>query len=561
MVKGWTLSLYPRRLFLMLLIALTAIDSAAAQSTYYVQLTDKKNSPYSIDRPEAFLSPKAIERRHLQGIAIQQDDLPVSALYLRQIDADCHILYALKWSNAVVVRSDDPAIVSRLKSHPFVSDVRLISSNGPSTVHKALDYNNAARQDQILIDTTFYGTATRQSMMIHIDALHAHGYWGDGVIIAMMDAGFLNADTNPYMHKTFEAGRVLYTWDFVFGDSDVYRSPNADTHGAETFSCIASDKPYIMVGTAPNADFLLFHTEDTRSETIVEEYNWAAAAEVADSLGAEVFSTSLGYTTFDASDSVDDQTYAGMNGHTTPIAKAVNKAAAKGIIVVNSAGNEGASSWHYIATPGDADSGLTVGAVQPSAVIAAFSSRGPNSSGQVKPDVCAQGSPAALVSPYGELQNNSGTSFSCPITAGAVACLRQAFPSAPGMTILHAVQRSSSIYTMPNGDYGYGIPDFGLAYDILKGLYPSDTIPYVTYTEVFPNPFTTSLKVVVTDLLQDSVSTAELFDLNGQKVWSYSASLITYTHNIWELTPPADLAQGVYILRINKTKRYRLVRR
>ena len=554
-------------LFLPLLISISAgllwTENGFAQTTvtYYVQLTNKKNNDFTIDKPQAFLSPKAIERRKLQNIPITNDDLPVTGIYLRQISNICQVLYTLKWANGVVIKSDDPSIIQRLKGYPFVSEIRMISGGGPSTRHKQLDEGAVLKEAQSSMDSTFYGAATRQSMMIHINKLHEKGYWGDGVIIAMMDAGFLNVNVNPFFQQTFDANKIIYTWNVVYGDSDVYSAPRANPHGGETFSCIASNKPYQMVGTAPNAKFALFHTEDTRSETMVEEYNWAAAAEVADSLGADVFSTSLGYTTFDASDSIDSHTYADMNGHKTPIAQAVNKAASKGILVINSAGNEGGNSWHYIATPGDADSGVTIGAVTPAALIAGFSSRGPNSSGQIKPDICAQGAPSALVTPSGSVSYASGTSFSCPISAGAFACLRQAFPSAPSMVIADAVRQSCDRYTTPDADYGYGIPDFGDAYNRLKSFYPNDTITYVNSTRVFPNPFSTKLTIIMTDLLQDSINTGELYDVAGQKVWTGSAPTVTFTNNIWEISPPANLAAGVYILSINHTRKYRLIKK
>lgn len=550
-----------RALLVLVLSVLTLLlsqPSIAQTYTCYVQLRDKEQSQYTLGHPEAFLSPKALERRRQQHIPIAPNDIPVSGAYVRQIAPLCRIAATLRWTNGLLIRTDDISVVTRIEAFPFVSSVKVLSRGGANTMYKALDAPLISKAAPPTTDSTFYGAATRQTTMIHLDRLHGLGYWGDSVVIAIMDAGFLYADSSHYMRRVFEEGRLLYTWNFVFDTFEVYGNPRANPHGEETFSCIAANVPYKIVGTAPNAQFMLFQTEDNRSETIAEEYYWAAAAERADSIGADVFSTSLGYTTFDQSDSADSHTYADMTGHTTPIARAVNTAASKGIIVVNSAGNEGANAWHYIATPGDADSGVTVGAVAPSAQIASFSSRGPNASGQVKPDVCAQGAPANLVSPSNTIIANYGTSFSGPITAGAFACLRQAFPSVPNMELVDIVRQSCTQYTHPDADYGYGIPDFGLAYDKLKELYPQDTLTYVNYTRVFPNPFTSTLKIVMTDLLHDSLNTAELYDISGQKVWSGSAQTITFTNNIWEIAPPANLAAGVYILSINRVRKYRL---
>ncbi len=551
-----------RFLVLSVYVVLLALPEMATAQTYtcYVQLRDKAGSPYSLDHPEAYLSPRALERRRQQHIAVADNDLPVSGAYVRQIAPLCRIAATLRWTNGLLIRTTDPAIITRIQAMPFVSSVKVLSTGGPNTRVKVLDPAPVLRSGVQAVDTALYGSATRQTTMIHLQPLHGLGYWGDGVVIAMMDAGFYNADSVTYMRRVFEEGRMLYTWNFVFDTFEVFGAPRAYPHGCNTFSCIAANIPYQMVGTAPNASFMLFQTEDNRSETIAEEYYWAAAAERADSMGADIFSTSLGYTTFDASDAADSHTYADMTGHTTPIARAVNTAAFKGIIVVNSAGNEGDDTWHYVGTPGDADSGVSIGAVDPSAVIAGFSSRGPNSSGNIKPDMCAQGAPAALSTPYSTLTSEYGTSFSCPITAGAFACLRQAFPSAYSAEIVSVVRQTCSQYTHPDADYGYGVPDFGLAYDKLKLLYPQDTIPNVSRpTGAFPNPFSTTIKVGITELHNDTLlNTAELYDLSGQKVWSTSIQTVTFPNNVWELSPPANLGAGIYILSINKTRKYRL---
>jgi hypothetical protein len=391
--------------------------------------------------------------------------------------------------------------------------------------------------------------------MLHINALHERGYWGDSVLIAVMDAGFVNVPHNDFFAKAYAENRILYTWNYVFDTSYVY---GYDQHGAETFSDIAACIPHRMVGTAPNAQYLLFVTEDVRSETIVEEYNWVHAAERADSMGADVFSTSLGYTTFDASDSADNTTYAMLNGHTTPMAIAGNTAASKGIIVVNSAGNDGASAWHYISTPADGDSVVAVGSVTYNGGISGFSGRGPNSAGLIKPNVCAQGQGAAVVLVTGATGYSNGTSFSCPIMAGAFACLRGAFPSAPNMNIIDAVQRSADHASQPDSSYGYGLPDFGIAYDYLKALYPTDTMP--SRVLVYPNPFSNSLTINVHYLLNSPID-LELFDLTGRKVWGSSYPIGTYTDDLLHITLPASLATGSYTLRLNRNIPVRLVKK
>lgn len=270
-----------------------------------------------------------------------------------------------------------------------------------------------------------YGQATGQTQMIAMDALHNLGYAGEGMLIALLDGGFLDANIMPSLDSVFSNNQVLATWDFVSNDANVY---DDNWHGASVFSCIAANVPGEMVGTAPHAQFLLLRSEDVSSEYIIEEYNYAAAAEFADSAGADVIHSSLGYTKFD--DASQDHTYADMNGNTAPATIAADLAAKKGIIVTSSAGNEGNSQWNYISVPADGDSVLAVGAVDQQAMYSSFSSNGPSADGRVKPDVAAVGGSTFLFMPFNpSVVQASGTSFSGPIIAGAAACLWQSWPT------------------------------------------------------------------------------------------------------------------------------------
>jgi serine protease AprX len=544
----------PAKTLLFILVAVLMASQLSAQQTYYIRFRDKDNNRYSVTKPEAFLSGRSIERRRAQHIAIRQDDLPLTDSYADTVATIAgHVVYTLKWDNAILVKSPDPAFASRIAHFPFIKSIQKISGEGPATVYKKLDAAATKTLITTALDTGFYGVAANQNTMIDINALHRMGYWGDGVLISVMDAGFQSVPANPYFAKLYEEHRVLYTHNYVFDTSYVYAY---DSHGAETFSDIAADIPNQMVGTAPNAQFLLFITEDVRSERIIEEYNWAKAAETADSIGADVFSTSLGYTTFDAVDSMYNTTYATLDGHSTPIAIAANAAANKGILVINSAGNDGGAPWHYVSTPADADSVVAVGAVNFAGIIGYFSGRGPSSSGMIKPNVCAKGQAAAVVLTGGTTSTSNGTSFSCPIMAGAFACLREAFPSVPNMILINAVQQSGNYAANPNNDYGYGIPDFGAAYESLKALYPHDTIQTLAY----PNPFSTSVRVRIAGQIRGPVA-VELFDLSGRKLWTTSFPEDTYPYEILELTPPAHLASGTYILRMNNLYQVKLVKK
>src|SRR5258706_324851 len=255
-----------------------------------------------------------------------------------------------------------------------------------------------------------YVPALHQLQMINGDFLHSLGYRGKGMLIAVMDAGFNNANTIPVFQDLIADNRILATHDFVQGDSNVY---GHHFHGTAVLSCMAAHLPGYMIGTAPDAEYILLRTEDAATEYIIEEYNWACGAEYADSAGADVFNTSLGYTTFD--DPLYNHTYADMNGDSAVITIAADIAASKGILVVNSAGNSGGGPWNYIGAPADGDSVLTVGGVDSLKVIYARSSHGPSFDGRVKPNACAQGLNAYLDFANAAFGYGSGTSFASKV--------------------------------------------------------------------------------------------------------------------------------------------------
>jgi len=260
----------------------------------------------------------------------------------------------------------------------------------------------------------------------------------------------------------------LGTWDFVANEASVNED---NVHGMSCLSTIAANLPGLFVGTAPKSSFYLYRTEDISGEYPIEEQNWVAAAEKADSLGVDVFSVSLGYTTFDNSSFNHD--YTDMNGNTTIISKGCDLAAKKGILVVVAAGNEGNGAWKYITAPADADSVLAVGAVNTARQVAGFSSYGPSSDGQIKPDVAAVGQGAVIANQNtGGPVFNNGTSYACPIMAGIVSCLWQAFPEVNNMTIIDEVRKSSDRANMPDDRTGYGVPNAKKAFvSLLKKTY------------------------------------------------------------------------------------------
>ena len=393
-----------------------------------------------------------------------------------------------------------------------------------------------------------YGNALNQIQMLHGDKLHDLGFRGDGKIIAMLDAGFYRVDSMTAFDSLRAHNRIIATYDFVDHNSNVY---DDHTHGSMCFSIIGANDPGNIVGTAPEASFLLYRSEDAATEKLIEEYNWATAAEAADSAGADIISSSLGYTRFD--DSTMNHTYSDMDGRTAPISIAANIASRKGIVVVSSAGNEGNGQWHYISAPADADSILTIGAVDAAGAYASFSGTGPSADGRIKPTVVAQGQGTFVSDPYSNtVFSGNGTSFSCPVIAGLVASLWQAIPSANNMQIINAIVQSASQYSNPDSLLGFGIPNFDSARNSLLAVFN----PYYGkgdfIEKIFPNPFKNQLNI---NFYADSNSqyTTEIFDLSGKRVMIKYGKFIPYTINSINLAT-ASLGKSVYILRITTEK-------
>ena len=341
--------------------------------------------------------------------------------------------------------------------------------------------------------------------------LHEGGFTGNGKLIALLDGGFYSVDQFSAFENLRNDNKIIATWDFVTGDSSVYED---DPHGMSVLSTIAGNVPGQLIGTAPNASFLLLRTEDVFSENIIEEYNWSAAAEFADSAGADVISSSLGYTEFD--DPLQNHIYSDMDGNHCPSSIAADFAASKGILVLVSAGNSGNDSWHYISAPSDGDSVISVGAVNSIGNHVSFSGWGPSFDGDVKPNVVAKGRDCALVDEYGTISTGSGTSFACPILAGAASCLWQAFPDLNSIQIMSAIERSANYYLVPNDSLGYGIPDFRLAsYFLATGAMPSND----DVIGIYPNPFSENLNVRFYSRISQFVK-LEMINAIGQVVSS-----------------------------------------
>lgn len=421
---------------------------------FRLTLSDKRGTAFSLSHPQKFLSRKAIERRERQGLPLDSTDLPVSAHYLKAIrKTGAHVVGTSKWLNSVLVSCPDGGVESDLQNLPFVTGFEQVWQ-APDTVLRPLRHKRVQTtfNPWDSIPASHYAAAASQTEALGGHTLHARGFTGRGITIAVLDGGFENVDRI----KAFRQTNLLGAHDFVYPPSpNIYRETD---HGTKVLSLMGAWPPHVFVGTAPDAAYWLLRCEDQQTEQPVEEDYWVMAAEFADSVGADIINSSLGYTAFDHH--VGDHRYEEMDGHTAFISRAASMLASKGIVLVNSAGNNGMGPWKKLSFPADADNILTVGAVTPTLSNAPFCSVGPTQDGRIKPDVMAVGSPAWLISGRGSLIQDMGTSFAAPMVSGLVACLWQAYPNKTALEIIDMVRQSGSNHTTPNTIFGYGIPDF-----------------------------------------------------------------------------------------------------
>ena len=529
--------------------------SLKAQYTKYViRLKDKAGTPFSISNPIAFLSQKSIDRRLRQHIPIDSTDLPVNPRYIDSIRmaGNVRVLDVSKWLNQVCIETTDSAALAKINNFPFVWASQPVMKpvgfnlflNNKFSEHLSTTSSTAGFSGTN--DFFNYGNSYGQINIHHGEFLHNLGFHGEGMSIALLDAGYYHYLSIPAFDSILTHHQVMDTYNFVTNSDSV----NEDYfHGMMCLSEIASNLPGVMVGAAPKSNFYLYVSEDVSSESPVEEQYWAAAAERADSLGVDVISTSLGYTTFD--NPTFNHSYADMDGHTTIAARAAGLAAKKGIIVVVAAGNSGNSPWHYINTPGDADSVLTVGAVDQTGTEATFSSYGPSSDGRVKPEVAAVGKGAAIINTDGSVVFGNGTSFATPTMAGLVACLWEAFPNFNNMDIIRAIEKSSSTYNSPDNKEGYGIPDFEAAYNLLfqqRALKNADSLLGSDWIRIYPNPFSGTFRVAIRPS-HTTTGNFRLYDGMGRLYESKQIPMQQGQSQIVTFAGLQPLQGGVYILK------------
>jgi serine protease AprX len=458
--------------------SLLGLDTEAQFSRYIVWLKNKGSNTFSLNTPSAYLSSRALERRTRYGITIDSSDLPVSPSYVATLSAipSVTILNVSKWLNAVCIEVSNPTAINTVQALPFVQNTGgLANRNANNSL-----LNKFKQTEEVLPlpveslktegssgDYYNYGTAALQEMKLHKgEFLHNIGLRGQGMQIAVLDGGFYNYNSYSAFDSINRNGQIINTWDFVARQSSVAED---HPHGMQCLSTIAANIPGQFVGKAPKASFYLFRTEDVNSEYPIEEFNWVCGAERADSSGADVISSSLGY--FDFDNPVFNYVYRQMDGNSTIAVKGADRAAQKGILVFNSAGNEGNSYWRQIITPSDGDSVVAVGAVSAAGTVASFSSYGPSGDGRIKPDVASVGLSAVVQSASGGIGVANGTSFACPNMAGLGSCLWQGFPEFNNMKVIEALKRSAHKFNTPDDRVGYGIPNLKNAFAYLLAEY------------------------------------------------------------------------------------------
>ncbi len=442
-------------IFTLLMPLLSAADTT--DYFYWVTFKDKAGSEVYLRHPDQFLSNRSILKKYAAGIAITTEDLPVSEHYLSRLrQKGLSVQFASRWLNAACVVTHDTGAMAGIKKLNFVASAISLGFRVREDMSRYEPVISGLMEEKSIPVKTEpssvspYGAAKDQIMQIKADELHRKGFTGKGIQIAILDAGFYMANRMQLFDSLFLQGRILKTFDYVENEDDVF---DDDDHGMQVLSCIAANKPGVMLGSAPGAEFLLFRTEDASVEMPFEEALWVQAAEQADKLGADIITSSLGYTTFD--DDRFNHKLLDLDGKTTLISRAAEIAASKGMLVVSSAGNEGDVTWGKLAAPSDAAHVIAVAAVDKDGEIAGFSSRGPTADGRIKPDIAAMGKRTAVASASGYIVKSNGTSYSAPLLAGALA-------SALEYTGMTASQLRNTLLSgnKPDTLVGYGLPDF-----------------------------------------------------------------------------------------------------
>ena len=554
-------------LWFLLGLAISLLGQNPSPTCYRVYLSDKNNTPYSISNPSAYLSQRAIDKRTRFNIPITEQDLPINPQYKQQIlalDSQMRPLAVSKWMNTFTVYCPDSTVVPQIENLPFVDSILAVAAY---QLHE-MPIVQAAPDNQTPIvhnittpskDSLDYGYGFHQIALHNGHLLHAEGYHGEGMLIAVLDGGFRGVESYPFFQELVNSGRYLGKYVLLPNLVDTLSYGGIEVgHGSDVTAAMASNSPGEVIGTAPDASYVFIVSEFGGTEQLIEEDFWANGAEIADSVGADILNSSLGYYNFRDFPQANF-TYAELDGQHSVASRCATILGEKGVVVCISAGNWGDPSWYYIGHPADAFDILSVGATSDSLHVG-FSSHGPTPDGRVKPDVVAEGwdvylyGPAPPDYPYDYcIYSTGGTSLSCPIIAGLSACLWQALPKYTSSEIMQIIRESSHLYNNPNPDLGYGIPDFHKAYSTHVGI--NDYNPLTL--SIYPNPVTDKLHIVNPD---GNIQTVSVYNASGQLVLQ-----TTVTHSPILEIPVTNLPNGFYIgtatLNNHQTATFKFIKR
>lgn len=531
-----------------LLAWFVSVSVYAQQNRYMVFFKDKEGISYTLDNPIAFLSQGAVDRRIRQGIDIEVRDLPVQSAYVDGVrGAGAEVFHTTRWMNGVLVVCE-ASVISTVQSLPYVDRVEFVSppSGGESGGRRS--FNFRSKNNHAGIETE------SQLSMLGIHRMHEGDYTGAGVTIAVLDSGFPGVDKVAAFRHIFEADRFAQavSYDFVHHSADVFQY---DDHGTEVLSVIGALIPDAYTGGAFAASFQLFVTEDVVTEYRIEEYNWLFAAERADSAGADIIHSSLGYYDFDEPSM--NYSLSQMDGKTAVVTQAAQLAAERGIIVVTSAGNEGnIASWRIITAPADAVDVLAIGGVNSTREKTNSSSIGPSADNRIKPDLAALGMGVKVVKGNGQISTASGTSLAAPLVTSLAAGLVQRYPDLTSREIMTLLKQTASQATRPDNLLGYGIPNFQAVVNF------QERVPQTSVFEIFPNPLKDdTLTISPNDPTLIDSCEIEIITAQGQSLGREMARFDWLNRNY--RANLSGLASGIYYVRVFAEKRrytFRLVK-
>ena len=523
---------------ILFLLVFAFFFSSNAQEDAWVYFIDKENVEAAINNPTTILSQASVDRKNSKGIAIDFRDVPVNETYISQIKnaQGVTVLAKSKWLNAIHVRGEETNIEALLESFSFIDNIDF-ADNSLNSASRVFTEDN-----KFLIESTTvsfnYGDTQNQVEMIGVDQLHLDDFTGEGIVVAVMDSGFPNVDTMGAFQRLRDNNDLLGGYDFVDRTDNVYEFSGSD-HGTKVLSNMAGFIEDEFVGTAPDASYYLFRTEDVAGENPVEESYWVEAAERADSLGVDVINTSLGYKSYDNPSYT--HTAGDLDGNSTFITRGANIANEKGILVVTSAGNSGSNG---VGAPADGTGVFSIGAVNSDGNYASFSSQGSNAQATLKPDVAAQGQGSVVVNASNTIVSNNGTSFSSPIMAGGLASLWQALPEATNKEIKEYARISATQFENPDFLLGYGIPNLSEALEI--GLSVQDE--GIQKVKIFPNPAKNFLTVQIIN--PSEFSGLSIIDLTGKLVLNLKLQQASTILDI------SGFEQGIYILNLRSGENF-----